>query len=342
MTEYRGVIAGTGDAVTGINEISGGLTARYLYNILGYSSGVLKDALSEFNMTYTNLTFSVAGGQAVAYGYIGEITTTSEFTFTAPSANSKYYFVYLDFDLRETIKKFAVSYYDNSNSDVWSPRQDNLANNEAGRFQLPIYKIKIDSDNTITVTDLREIKQIVKEASIAAISEATKINGEELKKDENGILKVGNVIIPQYQTIATINGDVNVGDSISINAPIANGDVVEFEFKYTSTYYSITKKIRIRVNMVSAYDKSSSQGGQIHENVIKIPFTIEDIRESSAVFSGFSPYTVAIQNNGQSLKLLYVNHIYGMWKDGYDKFSTSGSMIFDTKIFIGKITKIIE
>lgn len=226
MTEYRGVIAGTGNAGTGINEISGGLTARYLYNILGYSSGVLKNALNEFDMTYTNLTFSVAGGQAVAYGYIGEITTTSEFTFTAPSANSKYYFVYLDFDLRETIKKFAVSYYDNSNSDVWSPRQDNLANNDVGRFQLPIYKIKIDSDNTITVTDLREIKQIVKDA--------TKINGIELKKDENGVLKIGDIIIPQRKTISTTPISLpftipNI-DILTFDSSIGAGDTIEIEW----------------------------------------------------------------------------------------------------------------
>lgn len=246
MTEYRGVIAGTGNAVTGINEISGGLTARYLYNILGYSSGVLKDALSEFNMTYTNLTFSVAGGQAVAYGYIGEITTTSEFTFTAPSANSKYYFVYLDFDLRETIKKFAVSYYDNSNSDVWSPRQDNLANNDVGRFQLPIYKIKIDSDNTITVTDLREIKQIVKDA--------TKINGMDLKRDENGILKIGDVIIPQRKLLWS--GEWGGGSDTPANLDISSlginqGDTLELEIEWSDTKLSTNKYI---VKMNSAIE----------------------------------------------------------------------------------------
>lgn len=255
MTEYRGVIAGTGNAVTGINEISGGLTARYLYNILGYSSGVLKDALSEFNMTYTNLTFSVAGGQAVAYGYIGEITTTSEFTFTAPSANSKYYFVYLDFDLRETIKKFAVSYYDNNNSDVWSPRQDNLSNNEVGRFQLPIYKIKIDSDNTITVTDLREIKQIVKDA--------TKINGMDLKRDENGVLKIGDVIIPQRKLLWS--GEWGGGSDTPANLDISSlginqGDTLELEIEWSDTKLSTNKYI-IKMNSVIEYLQLIGQGG---------------------------------------------------------------------------------
>lgn len=302
MTEYRGVIAGTGNAVTGINEISGGLTARYLYNILGYSSGVLKDALSEFNMTYTNLTFSVAGGQAVAYGYIGEITTTSEFTFTAPSANSKYYFVYLDFDLRETIKKFAVSYYDNSNSDVWSPRQDNLANNEVGRFQLPIYKIKIDSDNTITVTDLREIKQTVKDAA--------RINGIELKKDENGVLKVGDVIIPQRIVLSTETISIpytGIEASNQIKFQLDNrfsiGDVLELEWNDNTSYKGVNyfKFKPTTANCIVGFTECSSATDT--ENYIEaISFFVRyDPETNKLIFTNLGFSEIGVNRNSKAI-----------------------------------------
>ena len=334
MTEYRGVIAGTGNAVTGINEISGGLTARYLYNILGYSSGVLKDALSEFNMTYTNLTFSVSGGQAVAYGYIGEITTTSEFTFTAPSANSKYYFVYLDFDLRETIKKFAVSYYDNSNSDVWSPRQDNLANNEAGRFQLPIYKIKIDSDNTITVTDLREIKQIVKEA--------TKINGMELKKDENGVLKIDEIVIPQNKTLWVGSAEQAIIDNsltINLSEQIVIGEKLKIDGSIKIYKGTLSSPIPTYLNfefigIIAPYERLENTSDTTL-TLKRLDFTSPKIHFASNDGGGDDIYLDAKvkESNLTQPNILTVSGAIG-------EKEYSGSNIIPVKIT--KITKIIE
>ena len=53
-----------------------------------------------------------------------------------------------------------------------------------------------------------------------------KINGIEIKKDENGVLKVGDVIIPQKKLLYSGSGSATVNLSTSINP----GDIIEITF----------------------------------------------------------------------------------------------------------------
>lgn len=188
--EYVGTIAGTGDILQRKNEITGEFTARYINHILNYNIGILGGVLSEFQYEDGDNKFIIKGGMASVYGYVGQLETESEFEIAPPSANDRYYYIYLDFDLRNTIKKFAISIKDNGNNESWTPIQDNLKNNKNGQYQLPIYKIKIDADAQKTITDLRNIKKNIENSTNALYADNYSNNGtikEKFDSIENNI-----------------------------------------------------------------------------------------------------------------------------------------------------------
>lgn len=169
VSAYRGIIAAKGDSFNTINEIGGNLTAGSLYNILGYDVGVLKNILNEFDYEVNGTTVTIKNGQAICYGYVGRLTSAIDFTLVAPSSSDKYYFIVADFDLKtSTVADFSIGLFNNNNSDSYTPTYlDNLNENETGRYQYKLYMIKIDTSSVITVTDLRDIKETVKNAENA-------------------------------------------------------------------------------------------------------------------------------------------------------------------------------
>jgi hypothetical protein len=165
-------VAAAGNADENINLINARFQAEALRRIRGYDCGVLdnsfysgaspkgisRDKNSDFmwKLTATNVTdIAVGRGMATAYGFDIQSEAIVNFTaVAAPSAGTKYYFIYLEWDLSNPVEAVGkIDIHDNGSSSSWTPsRQDNLITNPIGVYQMPLYRIAVNTAGTVTAT----------------------------------------------------------------------------------------------------------------------------------------------------------------------------------------------
>lgn len=275
VSAYRGIIAAKGDSVNTINEIGGNLTAGSLYNILGYNVGVLKNILNEFDYEINGTTVTIKNGQAICYGYVGRLTNPIDFTLIAPSSSDKYYFIVADFDLKtSTIADFSIGLFNNNNSDSYTPTYlDNLNENETGRYQYKLYMIKIDTSSVITVTDLRDIKESVKNAENAVLNTDGSFSGLR-NNSTTDVLTLGTEIISKKILLAEPNwNSMGAKAFADYDITLSVGDKIQFEIiwtpfgtvkirKYITTI--ILEDLAYTKNDIIAYNAQSSSFDYIY------------------------------------------------------------------------------
>ena len=162
-------IAAAGNADTNVNLIDHRYQAEALRQLRGIDCGVLNNSFyssaSDVGLTRTpNASFmwpltasnvqniTVGRGMATAYGIDAKSESDISFTATAPSAGTKYLFIYLQWDLSNpTEGKGDLLLHDNGSSATWTPPyQDNLITNPIGRYQMPLYRLAVNTAGTIT------------------------------------------------------------------------------------------------------------------------------------------------------------------------------------------------
>ena len=164
-------VAAAGNAEENINLINARFQAEALRRLRGKDCGVLdnsfyssahtnglqRDANSSFMwpLTANTLTdgITVGRGMATAYGY--DIQSESEVNFTnltAPSAGTKYFFIYLEWDLSNPVEANGkIDIHDNGAGATWTPPyQDNLITNPLGKYQMPLYRIAVNTAGSVT------------------------------------------------------------------------------------------------------------------------------------------------------------------------------------------------
>lgn len=165
-------VAAAGNAEENINLINARFQAEALRRLRGYDCGVLdnsfysgaspkglvrdKNADFMWKLTATNVTdIAVGRGMATAYGFDIQSESIVHFTaVAAPSAGVKYYFIYLEWDLSNPVEANGkIDIFDNGSSANWTPpRQDNLITNPIGVYQMPLYRLAVNTSGTITAT----------------------------------------------------------------------------------------------------------------------------------------------------------------------------------------------
>ena len=164
-------VAAAGNAEENINLINARFQAEALRVLRGYDAGVLdnsfyatakprgdeRDANADFmwKLTGTNASdIAIGRGMATAYGYDIQSESTVHLTATPPSAGDKYVFVYLEWDLENPVEAAGkIDIHDNGSSESWTPpRQDNLITSPLGVYQMPLYRLKINTEGNITST----------------------------------------------------------------------------------------------------------------------------------------------------------------------------------------------
>lgn len=162
-------VAAAGNAETNANLINARFQAEALRRLRGHDCGVLDNSFySSANDTglsrsaNTNFmwplnaanvqTITVGRGMATAYGY--DIQSEDEVTLvgTAPSSGTKYLFVYLEWDLSNPVEAVgSLLLHDNGASASWTPPyQDNLITNPIGKYQMPLYRLSVNTSGTVT------------------------------------------------------------------------------------------------------------------------------------------------------------------------------------------------
>lgn len=168
-TQVRIGLAAAGNEEDNINVINPRYMAEALRQLRGKDCGVLDNSFEyaadgasrssnanfKWKLTATNISsVKVGRGMATAYGY--DIQSEAEVTLSgsAPSAGTKYYFVYLEWDLSNPNEGAGyVKLYDNGSSPSWTPTyQDNLITIPLGKYQMPLYRLTVDTSGAITAT----------------------------------------------------------------------------------------------------------------------------------------------------------------------------------------------
>lgn len=164
-------VAAAGNAEENINLINARFQAEALRRIRGTDCGVLDNSFYSsasvkglsrttnasfmWSLTASNVqNITVGRGMATAYGYDIQSEDNVSFTATAPSAGNKYLFIYLEWDLSNPVEAVgSLLIHDNGSSSSWAPLyQDNLITNPIGKYQMPLYRLQINTAGTVTGT----------------------------------------------------------------------------------------------------------------------------------------------------------------------------------------------
>ena len=167
----RIAVAAAGNAEKSINIINARFQAEALRQLRGYDTGVLVNSFfssddptgekrtqnSDFVWKLTASTVSdiaVGRGMATAYGFDIQSEETVHLTATAPSAGSKYLFIYLEWDFSNPEEASGkIDIRDNGSSSSWTPsRRDNLITNPIGAYQMILYRLQVNTAGRITAT----------------------------------------------------------------------------------------------------------------------------------------------------------------------------------------------
>lgn len=161
-------VAAAGNAEENINLIDARFQAEALRAQRGIDCGVLDNSFYStadkrgasrnantafmWQLTASDIqNITVGRGMATAYGYDMKSESDTSFTALAPSAGSKYVFIYLSWDLSNPAEaNGTIDIHDNGSGEAWNPPyQDNLITNQNGKYQMPLYRLKINTSGQV-------------------------------------------------------------------------------------------------------------------------------------------------------------------------------------------------
>ncbi len=252
-------MAAAGNADENINLIDHRFQAEALRALRGYDVGVLDNSFFDsghkdgtarvpnqafmWKLTAANiLDIAVGRGMATAYGVDMKSEQTVHLTATAPSVGTKYIFVYLEWDLSNPVEgKGKIDIHDNGSSASWTPsRQDNLITNPIGVYQLPLYRMAVNTTGIISnITDWKALGVSTigfplraEHATHTEMADDTKaVAGKPVSMDnaKDNLLHDGKIVCRKKYLWAGNAEYVSVGDTFTLSEPVKVGDTLEFE-----------------------------------------------------------------------------------------------------------------
>lgn len=185
---------------------------RYAY---GGQNGYVQKYGREFGHTVSGNIFNIGSGIAVLQGW--EVVVDSngwQLELSTADATKRYYSVYLEVNLALGGTAAIKSKYDTVDYPTIE-EGDDLTENLNGIAYLELYRF----------TATRGVVADV-EKRVSAISyDAKRVNGLEIKVDENGILKIGDIIIPQRKPLWIGRKSTEAGTvEIVLSEPIKYGE----------------------------------------------------------------------------------------------------------------------
>lgn len=207
-----------------INNIDDIVPMRYAY---GNQNGYVIGRGTEISNTVNGLNFTVNSGRLVLQGVECDIDASGVTITIDNIATKRYYVIYLEVNLglnSATIKnEYDTATYPSIDAG------DDLTANTTGIARLPLYRFTATSGVISDVNKLVESVKYVNEDFIAnvKVNDASKVNNLEIKQDENGVLKIGDIIIPQKKLLWS--GDITSG-TIALSTNLNVGEVLEVEW----------------------------------------------------------------------------------------------------------------
>lgn len=148
-------LKGIGDVKTGKNEILPSFDAKILRYITQNAAGVSWTEANKFALTVIDRGIQVGAGMVQAFGYFGMSDSPTQLTFVYPAGSAQYSRIYAEINLSVTPHQFEIKATSQSTTSNIPLLQDDLSAMPSGVYQVPLYLLTINSNNTITYTDQR-------------------------------------------------------------------------------------------------------------------------------------------------------------------------------------------
>ena len=176
-----------------INNIDDIVPMRYAY---GNQNGYVIGKGNEISNTVNGLNFTINSGRLVIQGVECDIDASGVTITIDNIATKRYYVIYLEVNLglnSATIKnEYDTATYPSIDAG------DDLTENTTGVARLPLYRFTATSG---IISDVNKVVESVKYTSDISVKNAKQVNNLEIIRDENGILKIGDIIIPQKKLL---------------------------------------------------------------------------------------------------------------------------------------------
>lgn len=244
-----------------VNNIDDIIPMRYAY---GGQNGFVIGKGTEISNTVSGLNFTVNSGRLVLQGVECDIDATGVTITIDNIATKRYYTIYLEVNLglnTATIKdEYDTATYPTIDAG------DDLTENTTGVARLPLYQFTATSGIIGEVNKVVESVKYINEDFIKNVkvnnavqadnattsSNSNKVNNLEITKDENGVLKIGDIIIPQKQLLwsgnVTGQGKVVLSENLNID------DIIEIELSVNGGYLDSNITYILKSKVVSGYN----------------------------------------------------------------------------------------
>ena len=209
---------------------------RYAY---GGFDGFVKDRGSEIDYAIDGTSFVVQSGVLVLQGWEVEIDANGAAISVPPNVSTTQYFsVYLEVNCGTDTAAIKSTYRSGTYPDI--PASDDLTANTVGTARLLLYRFtatngvisnvkKAVQGIEYSLYNINELRDGLQNGTIIPAN-AKSVNALEIKRDENGVLRIGDTIIPQRKLLWRGDLTIETGDSnksISLSDNLINGDNIE-------------------------------------------------------------------------------------------------------------------
>ena len=170
------VLKGLGDQATGKNEILPSADALFFDFIVGIPGCVLKNKLWEFAVTFVDRGVRLRPGAMQAYGYLGISDSDYQVSFHEV-VTTQYATIYAEVNLSTTPHEFSIKATAVTSSSAPAVLvQDDLRTNNSGVYQLPLFRVQLNANGTITQhADLRPFADKIAQAESVSTSIAGRL-----------------------------------------------------------------------------------------------------------------------------------------------------------------------
>ena len=206
-----------------INNIDDIIPMRYAY---GGQNGFVIGKGTEISNTVSGLNFTVNSGRLVLQGVECDIDASGVTITIDNIATTRYYTIYLEVNLglnTATIKdEYDTATYPTIDAG------DDLTENTTGVARLPLYQFTATSG---IISEVNKVVESVKYTANMTVDNSNKVNNLEIKRDENGVLKIGDVVIPQRYLISSNNIVLATNNHIAQDLVIGVSDNEHYELE---------------------------------------------------------------------------------------------------------------
>lgn len=223
-----------------INNIDDIVPMRYAY---GNQNGYVIGKGNEISNTVNGLNFTVNSGRLVLQGVECDIDAVGVTITIDNIATTRYYVVYLQVNLGTNTASI-LSTYDTATYPTIDAGDD-LTENVTGVARLPLYRFTATSG---VISGVNKVVESVKYVEDLTVQNSKKINNLDLKRDNNDVLKIEDIVIPQKKLLWQGNEIIDTNKDIQLNENLQVGDKLEIHGIYRRVKFSTQIVIGVKLN----------------------------------------------------------------------------------------------